>query len=104
VARALLPVALKLKLHPVSCVIVGPALSIALLIMTTISLGVCSSNMWAITRTLAGSQAAGRWTGVQNTGGVCLLGAISWVFVVGPVRQVEWRVLSISVLEPFPSK
>ena len=25
------------------------------------------------------------------TGGVCLFGAISWVFAVGPVRQVEWR-------------
>jgi MFS transporter, ACS family, D-galactonate transporter len=106
----------------VGCVIAGPALSIALLMMATMSLGVCSSNTWAITQTLAGPQAAGRWTGVQNfvgnlsgvvapaltgfvvdrtgqffwpfaiTGGVCLLGAISWVFAVGPVRQVEWRV------------
>lgn len=105
----------------IGCVVAGPALSIVLLVMATISLGVCFSNMWAITQTLAGPQAAGRWTGVQNfvgnlsgvvapaltgfvldrtgqffwpfviAGGVCVLGAISWVFVVGPVRQVEWR-------------
>jgi ACS family D-galactonate transporter-like MFS transporter len=104
----------------VGCVMAGPALSIVMLVMATVSLGVCGSNLWAITQTLAGPQAAGRWTGVQNfvgnlsgvvvpaltgfvvdrtgqffwpfaiTGGVCLLGAISWVFVVGPVKQVLW--------------
>jgi len=113
----------------VGCVVAGPALSIAMLILVTISLGVCSSNVWAITQTLAGPHAAGRWTGVQNfvgnlsgvmapalagfvvdrtgqffwpfviTAGVCLLGAISWVFVVGPVRQVAWKQVPVSILE-----
>jgi MFS transporter, ACS family, D-galactonate transporter len=102
------------------CVVAGSNLSIAMLILATTSLGVCGSNLWAITQTLAGPHAAGRWTGVQNfvgnlsgvvapaltgfvldrtgqflwpfaiTAGVCLLGAISWMFVVGPVTAVEW--------------
>ncbi len=105
----------------VGSIMAEPDLSIILLILATMSFGACGSNVWAITQTLAGPQAAGRWTGVQNfvgnlsgvvapaltgfvldrtgkffwpfviTGGVCLLGAISWVFLVGPVRQVEWE-------------
>jgi MFS family permease len=104
----------------IGCVVAGPVLSIVMLVMATISLGVCGSNLWAITQTLAGPQAAGRWTGLQNfvgnlsgvvapaltgfvvdrtgqffwpfaiAGGVCLLGAVSWVFVVGPVKLVIW--------------
>ena len=83
--------------------------------------GVSTSNVWAITQTLAGPQAAGRWTGFQNSFGnlagvvapaltgfvlertghfawafailaaVALAGSISWVFLVGPVEQVRWK-------------
>jgi ACS family D-galactonate transporter-like MFS transporter len=103
-----------------SCVLAPPGLSIIMLILTTVSLGVCASNLWAITQTLAGPQAAGRWTGVQNFVGnlsgplapaltglvlgrtgqffwpfaiasaIALLGALSWVFVVGRVEPVVW--------------
>jgi MFS family permease len=82
--------------------------------------GVSSSNVWAISQTLAGPHAAGRWVGFQNclanmagvvvpvitgfvlarTGhfywafasvtAVALLGASSWVWIVGPVKQVSW--------------
>jgi len=82
---------------------------------------VCASNIWAITQTLAGPQAAGRWTGFQNFVGnlagvvapaltgfvvdrtghfywacailtaVALTGTASWVFLVGPVEQVIWH-------------
>jgi hypothetical protein len=81
----------------------------------------CSSNIWAITQTLAGPKAAGRWTGFQNFVGnlagmvapaitglvldrtgqfywafailtaVALIGMCSWLFLVGPVQQVVWR-------------
>ena len=98
----------------------GPGLSIATIILATSSLGVNSSNVWAITQTLAGPQAAGRWTGLQNFAGnlagmvapavtgfvlnrtgnffwpfvitvvMCLLGAASWIFLIGPVKQIVW--------------
>lgn len=89
-----------------------------------ISFGLCTSNLWAITQTLAGPHAAGKWTGVQNFVGnlagiaapavtgfvvqrtghffwafaitaiVLLAGAFSWVFVIGPIEQVPWRTFS----------
>jgi MFS transporter, ACS family, D-galactonate transporter len=98
----------------------GTKACIAALILGVISFGALSSNLWAITQTLAGPAAAGRWTGFQNfvgnlagiaapwltgfvlerTGhfswafvimtGVALLGAASWFFIVGPVEPVVW--------------
>jgi MFS family permease len=102
------------------CVVSGPDLFVALLMVASASFGIYASNTWAIAQTLAGPQAAGKWTGLQNfvanlagvvvpalTGFVVdrtgrffwafaitvvvgLLGAIFWVFVVGPVKQVVW--------------
>jgi ACS family D-galactonate transporter-like MFS transporter len=99
----------------------GPLYCVAALILGVIFFGVFCSNVWAITQTLAGAQAAGRWTGFQNfvgnlagvvapaltgfvldrTGhfswafailtGVALTGTASWVFLVGPVEQVTWH-------------
>jgi MFS family permease len=83
-------------------------------------MGVSSCNIWAMTQTLAGREVVGRWTGVQNflgnfagivapiltgflldrtghfywaffiTAAVVWLGAISWVFIVGPIEPVDW--------------
>ena len=83
-------------------------------------MGMSSCNIWAMTQTLAGREVVGRWTGVQNfvgnfagivaptltgflldrtghfywaffiTTAVVWLGAISWVFIVGPIEPVEW--------------
>jgi len=83
--------------------------------------GAASSNVWAVTQTLAGPKAAGRWTGFQNfvgnlsgivapaltgfvlerTGhfywafvimtGVALVGMASWVFLIGPIEPVMWN-------------
>jgi ACS family D-galactonate transporter-like MFS transporter len=94
--------------------------AMAILIVVCISLGICSSNLWALTQTLAGPETAGRWTGLQNFVGnlagvvapaltgvvvdrtghffwafvitsiVALLGAVAWIFVVGPIRPVAW--------------
>jgi len=99
----------------------GPAGCIAALILGVIFFGVSSSNMWAITQTLAGPQAAGRWTGFQNFIGnlagvaapaltgfvlqrtghfywafailaaVAFTGTLSWAFLVGPIEQVIWH-------------
>ncbi len=99
----------------------GPSYSVAALVLGVVFFGVASSNIWAVTQTLAGPQAAGRWTGFQNLVGnlagvvapaltglvldrtghfywafailtaVALTGAASFVFVVGPVEQVIWH-------------
>jgi MFS family permease len=105
----------------IACVVGGRDLSTAMIICVTASFGAASSNIWAVTQTLAGPQAAGRWTGMQNflgnlsgivapsltglvldrtgqffwpftiTSIVVLLGALSWVFVVGTVEPVRWE-------------
>jgi ACS family D-galactonate transporter-like MFS transporter len=84
-------------------------------------LGISLSNTWAITQTIAGPEAAGRWTGFQNFVGnlagvaapavtgfvleltghfywafailtvVALAGTLTWFFLVGPVEPVIWR-------------
>jgi MFS family permease len=96
------------------------SLFIAALAATGIFLGISICSGWAITQTLAGPLASGRWTGVQNffgnfagwvapvltgflvdrtghfrwaffiTAGVAALGAFSWGVIVGPIEQVDW--------------
>lgn len=110
---------------PVS-VIQDNTISIALLMLACMSFGVYCSNHWAITQTLAGPLAAGRWTSIQNGVGnlsgiaapwvtgvvvektgafylafvvsavVALIGAFLWGVVVGPVETVKWRTPGIS--------
>jgi MFS family permease len=85
-----------------------------------IFMGMSSCNIWAMTQTLAGREMVGRWTGVQNfvgnfagavapwltgflldhtghfywsflvTTAVVWVGALSWVFIVGPIKPVDW--------------
>jgi MFS family permease len=94
--------------------------SIGLLVVVYLAFGLFSSNHWAITQTLAGREASGKWTGLQNAianlGGVIapfltglilsktgsfflaflssafvvLIGAASYLFIVGEVREVRW--------------
>jgi ACS family D-galactonate transporter-like MFS transporter len=91
------------------------------LVLGVIFFGVVASNLWAITQTLAGPTATGRWTGFQNFVGnlagivapsltgfvlqrtghfdwafviltvVALAGTVSWFFLIGPVAPVAWR-------------
>ncbi len=93
---------------------------VVLLMVASASCGIYTSQTWAIAQTLAGPQAAGKWTGLQNfvanlagvvvpaltgfivdwtghffwafaiTAVVALIGAILWVFAVGPVKQAIW--------------
>jgi MFS transporter, ACS family, D-galactonate transporter len=102
-------------------VVSGPNYCVAALMLGLIFFGACASNVWAITQTLAGPKAAGRWTGFQNfvsnlagvvapaltglvlerTGhfywafvivtAIALTGMISWVFLVGAVEPVIWQ-------------
>jgi|HubBroStandDraft_6_1064221.scaffolds.fasta_scaffold02688_10 ACS family D-galactonate transporter-like MFS transporter len=96
-------------------------LAVFFLFVTCAGAGLCTSNLWSITQTIAGPLAAGKWTGLQNfvgnfagivspaltgfvvqrtgqffwafavTAGVLLAGAISWAFVVGAVEPVQWQ-------------
>lgn len=96
-------------------------LAMALLMFTCLSYGLYSSNVFAITQTLAGPRAAGKWTGLQNGFGnlagvaapvltgwivqqtgqfywafvvaavIVLAGAFFFVVGIGPIRQVEFR-------------
>ena len=83
--------------------------------------GIAAGNIWVVTQILAGPQMAGRWTGIQNfvgnfagaiapaltgflldrtgnylwafaiTAAVLSIGALSWLFIVGPVEAVAWN-------------
>jgi hypothetical protein len=104
-----------------AAVVADPLIAQALLLLACMSFGIYVSNHWAITQTLAGPLAAGRWTSLQNgignlsgiagswftgvaveqtksfvlafavAGAVALMGALLWGLVVGPVREVEWK-------------
>jgi ACS family D-galactonate transporter-like MFS transporter len=106
-------------------VIPDPRMALAFLVFASVSAGACSSNLWAITQTLAGSYTAGKWTGVQNfignlagivapaltglilmktgrffwaaaiTSLVCLLGAFAWAFVIKRVEPVAWKMREV---------
>lgn len=59
----------------------GPA--ITLLVISCAALGLFTSNVWAITQTLAGPRAAGSWTGIQNAIGN--LGGVASPYLTGQI-------------------
>jgi MFS transporter, ACS family, D-galactonate transporter len=97
-----------------------PILSLVLISISALSLGLTTSNNWAIAQTLAGPSAAGKWTGAQNCFGnlagvtapfvtglivaqtgsfywafvavavFLCIGALSFGLVVGPLQEVQW--------------
>jgi ACS family D-galactonate transporter-like MFS transporter len=101
-------------------IVANHAIAVGILMLACIGLGMCTSNLWAVTQTLAGPATSGKWTGLQNftgnlagwiapaliglivqqtgkffwvfviTSGVTLLGAAAWVFLVGPIRPITW--------------
>ncbi len=103
------------------CAVAGPRFTVMALILGTVVLGMAGSNCWAIAQILAGTQASGRWTGIQNFVGnlagvavsastgyvlqrtghmlgafvimlvVGVLGALSWTVLIGPIRLVDWE-------------
>ena len=103
------------------CALAGSTVSVILLLLAFAAGGMCGSNIWAITQTLAGPRMAGRWTGLQNFVGnlagviapavtgfvidytgrffvafvimavIALLAALSYTFVIGPVKEIAWE-------------
>jgi ACS family D-galactonate transporter-like MFS transporter len=103
------------------CALASPTVSLILLLLAFGAGGMCGSNIWAITQTIAGPKMAGRWTGFQNFLGnlagviapavtgfvvdysgrfivafvimavVAMLAALSYFFVVGPVKEIAWE-------------
>ncbi len=98
----------------------SPVASMVFLMMGCMSYGVFASSHWAITQTLAGPLAAGRWSGLKNFVGnlagvaapavtgfvvdrtgqffwafavsasVALIGSAVYLFLLGPVEPVVW--------------
>jgi ACS family D-galactonate transporter-like MFS transporter len=100
--------------------------TIALILLTTacLSFGFFTSNVWAVTQSLAGTTAAGKWTGMQNTFGnisgiiapyltgwivaethsfiwgfaaaciALLISASSYILLVRRVEPIDWEVPS----------
>jgi MFS family permease len=98
----------------------NPSLSNAIIAIACVGYGAFASNHWAITQTLAGPEMAGRWSSLQNgvanlsgivapwvsglimqingssrlafvvAGGVALVGACLWGFLVQRVEPVDW--------------
>jgi ACS family D-galactonate transporter-like MFS transporter len=103
------------------CAVAPKGFLVALLLLAGASFGLINSNLNAITQTLAGPQAAGRWMGAQNfvanlagavaptltgflvdrtgqfywpfliTSAITWVGALQWGLVVGPVEPIVWR-------------
>lgn len=101
-------------------------LAMALLLTSCVSYGIFAPNLYAMTQTMAGPRAAGKWTGFQNgfgnlagvaapavTGWVvqqtgqfyaaflvaavmALAAALLYVFGVGPIRQVGFKTVRAS--------
>jgi ACS family D-galactonate transporter-like MFS transporter len=101
------------------------AVCVIFLIVASLGYGLCSSNLWAITQTLAGPSASGKWTGLQNAFGnlagvvapyltgwivqethsyvmafvataiTAVFGALAFVFVIPKVEPVSWRKTSV---------
>ena len=95
--------------------------AMAILIFSCVALGMCSPNLWTMTQILAGPQTAGKWAGLENfcgniagivapivvgvilqrtgqffwafaiTGVVTILGAASYIFLIGQVEPVKWQ-------------
>jgi ACS family D-galactonate transporter-like MFS transporter len=101
-------------------------LAMAFLMAASLSFGLLTSNVWAITQTLSGPEAAGKWTGWQNfignLGGVAapwvtgrivqktgkfflafvavsvllLCGAAAWGLIVRKVAPIKWKGASVA--------
>jgi MFS family permease len=104
-----------------AAVIRDARLSMMFLLLACLAYGLYTSNNWAITQTLAGPAAAGKWTGLQNgignlagvvspymtglvvnktgvfflaflsTALVALAGAAVLLFMIGPVVPLQWE-------------
>jgi len=109
----------------------GPQTYFAWLLAAGVGVGMMGVGVFAYAQTLAGPQAAGKWTGLQNgfgnfagligpaltgfvvdktgsflapfaiTVAILILGLVGWVVVVGPLQQVNWPSRRDSVTPAF---
>ena len=112
----------------VGCSLAGADTYFRWLLAAGVGSGMMGVGVFAFSQTLAGAQAAGKWTGLQNgfgnfagitcpwltgfvvdktgsflsafaiTAAVLVLGFIGWVFVIGPVEQVKWKFSNVALL------
>jgi MFS transporter, ACS family, D-galactonate transporter len=98
---------------------------VVILVVASLCYGMCSSNLWAVTQTLAGPAASGKWTGLQNAFGnlagvvapyltglivnethsfllafvavavASAGGGLSFMLIVGKLEPIKWKVRSI---------
>jgi MFS family permease len=91
------------------------------LVAAGVGCGMTAPGNFALPQTLAGPQAAGRWTGLQNgfanlsgivgpaltgfvvertgnfllpfaiTAALCVAGGVAWLWIIGPVEEVRWE-------------
>ncbi len=103
------------------CALAGQHTYFAWLLAAGVGVGMMGVGVFAYAQTLAGPEAAGKWTGLQNgignfaglvgpiltgfvvdktgsflaafavTVGVLIIGFVAWVFIVGPLEEVNWR-------------
>jgi MFS transporter, ACS family, D-galactonate transporter len=111
-----------------ACGLAAPGSYLGWLMISAVGNGVGMSGTFAFSQTLAGPQAAGRWVGLQNgignlagvigpaltgllvdwtgnfraaiavTALMSLVSAISYVFLVGPIRQLVWADRSATIV------
>jgi len=85
---------------PVS-VLPGDRAAMALLMLACASIGMWSSNVWAITQTLAGPRAAGKWCAIQN--GIGNLAGIAAPWITGWVLDRTGRFYAAFLLAALVS-
>ena len=115
------------------CSVAPQGVLVVLLLLAGASMGMTSSNLFAVSQTLAGPLAAGRWMGVENfvanlagvtapaltgfllgrtghfywpfliTSLVTGVGALQWIFLIGPVEPVRWKPQVNAVIPEVPS-
>jgi len=116
------------------CALAGPHTYFAWLLAAGVGCGMMGVGVFAYAQTLAGPLAAGKWTGLQNgignfagligpiltgfvvseTGSflaafaitvvILIVGFVSWVFVVGPIEEVNWGSRARSVPAALDAK
>ena len=112
----------------IGCSLAGHDTYFRWLLSAGIGCGLMGSGIFAFSQTLAGAQAAGKWSGLQNgfanfagiigpwltglvvdktgkflaafviTAAVLVAGAIGWVFVIGPVEEMKWKAIKASAI------
>jgi MFS family permease len=103
------------------CAVAGPRTYLVWLMAVGVGCGMGGSGTFAFSQALAGPQAAGSWTGLQNgvanlagvvgpaltgfvvdrtghflaafaiTAAVSMVGSLTWVLAIGRLEQVKWR-------------